>query len=291
MKKLEGKTLSAKILSSLPARCSAVKAATGRAPSLAIINFYPVSPSGIYARKKAAACEKAGISVKMLEPSPEMPYKEFCGLLKELGNDESIDAIMAERPLPAGFERQETWDMFPPEKDADGLSALNAGRLFQIKKFSEIEEKGLSVPCTALSVVKLMQYHGIQATGARIAVAGRSSVVGKPLAQMLTALNATVTLCHTGTKDIAAVFRESEIIISAAGKAKWLKKEMLPENAVLIDVGTNLDENRKLCGDADPCCAEKCSAMSPVPGGVGPVTKALLLEAAVKAAERKMKNK
>lgn len=289
MKKLEGKTLSAEILASLPARCGAVKAMLGRAPSLAIINFYPVSPSGVYARKKATACEKAGISVKMYEPSAGMPYEEFRELIIETGKDTDIDAVMIERPLPAGFDRQETWDILSAEKDVDGLSTLNAGRLFQIKKFDEIEKKGFFVPCTALSVVKLMQYHGIQAAGARIAVAGRSSVVGKPLAQMLTALNATVTLCHTGTKDIPAIFRENGIIISAAGKPKWVKKEMLPENAVLIDVGTNMDENGKICGDVDPGCAEICSAMSPVPGGVGPLTKALLLEAVVKAAEKKIK--
>lgn len=288
MKNLEGKTLSAKILAELPGRCSAVKAARGFPPSLAIVNFYPDSPSGVYARKKMAACAKAGIETRLFSPSPNSSYAEFRNLVKQLGNNSSFDAIMLERPLPAGFDKQETWDFLPAEKDADGLSTFNMGRLLLIKKFEEIEQNGFFVPCTALAVVKLMKYHDIKAEGARIAIAGRSTVVGKPLAHMLTALNATVTLCHTKTNRIEDIFRQSNIIISAAGKAKWIKKEMLPEGAVLIDVGTNLDENGKICGDAEPACAEKCSAFSPVPGGVGPITKALLLEATVKAAEKQI---
>ena len=288
MKTLEGKTLSKEILAGLPARCEAVKAKRGTPPSLAIVNFYPDSPSGVYARKKIASCEKAGIAVKLFTPDEGISYKEFERLIKELGENPAIDAIMIERPLPKGFDIPRTWEILPAAKDPDGISAVNLGRLLMMRKFAELEKEPFFVPCTALAVIKLMQYHGISPEGKNIAVAGRSTIVGKPLALMLNALNATVTVCHTRTKDTAEIFKKSDIIISAAGQAKWIKPDMLPENAVLIDVGTNIGEDGRLCGDADPACAEKCSAFTPVPGGVGPVTKALLLEAAVKAAELKI---
>ena len=288
MKTLEGKTLSSEILSRLPARCENIKAKRGTPPSLAIVNFYPDSASGVYARRKMASCEKIGIKAELFSPNPETSYTEFAQLITKLGNDPAYDAIMIERPLPKGFDIPRTWEMLPAEKDPDGISAVNLGRLLMMKKFAELEKNPFHVPCTALAVIRLMQFHGINPAGKNVAITGRSTIVGKPLALMLNALDATVTVCHTKTRDTAEIFKKSDIIISAAGQAKWIKKDILPENVVLIDVGTNIGEDGKLCGDADPECAEKCSAFTPVPGGVGPVTKALLLEATVKAAEMKL---
>jgi len=286
MKILEGKTLSAEILATLPGRIEAVKARLGRAPSLAIINYFADSPSAVYVKRKVAACEKLGISVKLFSPKPEEGYPAFKALLARLGDDDAYDAIMIERPLPDGFETRETWDAVPAAKDVDGLSTLNMGRLFIAKKFSEIEGGGFFSPCTALAVIRLLRFHGIDPAGMNIAVAGRSAVVGKPLAQMLVTLDATVTVCHTRTKNIAEVFKKADLVITAAGKAKWLKKELLPAGAAVIDVGTNFDEAGKMCGDADfEDLKSSASAVSPVPGGVGPVTLACLIEAAVKAAE------
>lgn len=286
MKILEGKTLSAEILGALPARIEAVKARLGRAPSLAIINYFADSPSAVYVKRKIAACEKLGIKTELFAPDQNEGYPAFKTLLARLGADPAYDAIMIERPLPDGFETLETWDAVPAAKDVDGLSTLNMGRLSISKKFRDIEEGGFFVPCTALAVIRLMRHHGIDPSGLNIAVAGRSSVVGKPLAQMLTALDATVTTCHTRTKNIAGTFMGSDLVITAAGKAKWLKKELLPQGATVIDVGTNFDENNKMCGDADfEDIKAVCSAATPVPGGVGPVTLACLLEATVKAAE------
>jgi methylenetetrahydrofolate dehydrogenase (NADP+)/methenyltetrahydrofolate cyclohydrolase len=286
MKILEGKTLSAEILGALPARVEAVKARLGRPPSLAIINYFADSPSAVYVKRKIAACEKLGISVKLFAPKPEEGYPAFKALLARLGADPAYDAIMIERPLPDGFETRETWDAVPAAKDVDGLSSLNMGRLFIAKKFSEIENGGFFSPCTALAVIRLLRFHGIDPAGMNIAVAGRSTVVGRPLAQMLVALDATVTVCHTRTRNIAEVFKRSDLVITAAGKAKWLKPELLPPGATVIDVGTNFDENGRMCGDADYAALEpSAAAVSPVPGGVGPVTLACLLEAAVRAAE------
>ena len=286
MKILEGKTLSAAILAALPARIEAVKERLGRPPSLAIINYFADSPSAVYVKRKIAACEKLGIAVKLYAPRPEEGYPAFKALLARLGADASCDAIMLERPLPDGFETLETWDALPAAKDVDGLSTLNMGRLFLAKKFSEVEAGSYFSPCTALAVVRLLKFHGIDPSGLNIAVAGRSAVVGRPLAWMLTALDATVTLCHTRTKNTAEIFKNSDLVITAVGKAKWLKKELLPAGATVIDVGTNFDENGKMCGDADlEDLKESAAAVSPVPGGVGPVTLACLLEAAVRAAE------
>jgi len=291
MRILEGKNLSAEILGTLPARVEAARAGLGRPPSLAIINYFADSPSAVYVKRKIAACEKLGIAVRLFAPKPEEGYPAFKALLARLGSDPACDAIMLERPLPDGFETLETWDALPAAKDVDGLSSLNMGRLFIAKKFSEIEGGGYFVPCTALAVIRLLRFHGIKPAGMNIAVAGRSAVVGRPLAHMLTALDATVTLCHTRTKDIAAVFRNSDLVITAIGKAKWLKKEMLPPGMTLIDVGTNFDENGKMCGDADfEDIKQTAAAATPVPGGVGPVTLACLLEASVTAAELAARN-
>jgi len=286
MRILEGKTLSSDILASLAPRIEGVKARLGRAPSLAIINYFADSPSAVYVKRKIAACEKLGIKVELFSPKASAGYQDFKDQLACLGADPDYDAIMLERPLPDGFETRETWDALPAPKDVDGLSSLNMGRLFIAKKFSEIENGGFFIPCTALAVVRLLRFHGLAVAGKNIAVAGRSAVVGRPLAQMLTSLDATVTLCHTKTRNTAGIFKASDLVILAAGKAKWVKKEMLSPGAVVIDVGTNFDENGRMCGDADfEDIKNTAGAVTPVPGGVGPVTLACLLEAAVKAAE------
>ena len=286
MKLLEGKTLSAEILGTLPARIEAVKARLGRPPSLAIINYFPDSPSAVYVRRKIAACEKLGIATKEFSTDPAEGYAGFKTLLAVLGADPAYDAIMVERPLPEGYDTLETWDALPAAKDVDGLSSLNMGRLFITKKFSEIDAAGFFVPCTALAVIRLLEFHGIKPAGMNIAVAGRSSVVGKPLAHMLTALDATVTLCHTRSRNIACILKGAELVITAVGRAGWLTKDMIAPGATLIDVGTNFNAAGRMCGDADfEGIQGTAAAATPVPGGVGPVTLACLLEAAVKAAE------
>ncbi len=282
---LEGKTLSRTILDALPGRIARLTAGAGRAPLLAIVNYFEDSASGIYVKRKVAACGKLGIKVRMIKPEQREGLAGFLKVLGELKNDPGVDAIMVERPLPDGFEVPAMWDAIPAGKDVDALSSLNMGRLF-ISKTADIGTAGFFVPCTALAVVRLLKYHGIEVKGKKIAIAGRSAVVGRPLAHMLTNLDATVTVCHTKTPDIEAVFKASDIIVTAAGHARWLKAGMLAPGATVIDVGTNIDAAGKMCGDADfEDVKDTVKAITPVPGGVGPVTMACLIEASVKAAE------
>jgi len=282
---LEGKTLSRTILDALPGRIAGLTAGAGRPPLLAIVNYFEDSASGIYVKRKVAACDKLGIKVRMIKPEQREGLAGFLKVLGQLKDDAEVDAVMVERPLPDGFEVPLMWDAVPAGKDVDALSSVNMGRLF-ISKAADIEAAGFFVPCTALAVVRLLKHHGIEVKGKKIAVAGRSAVVGRPLAHMLTNLDATVTVCHTKTPDISSVFKASDIIVTAAGKARWIKAGMLAPGATVIDVGTNIDAAGKMCGDVDfEDVKDTVKAITPVPGGVGPVTMACLIEASVRAAE------
>lgn len=283
---LEGKTLSNLILSSLPERIKSVRQKTNAVPTLAIINYQKDPSSAIYVKRKISACEKLGIAVQLNIPQNNSNYEEFLKILKDIGENSHIHAIMIERPLPDGFEIMRTWENIPAEKDVDGLSAVNMGKLFICKTFSEVENGDFFVPCTAMAVIKLLNYYNIEVSGKRICMIGRSSVVGRPLAHLLTCMNGTVTLCHSKTTDISSITLSSDIIISAVGRPRWLKQEMVPKDSIVIDVGTNFDESGKMCGDVDfENVQNHVQAITPVPGGVGPVTLSCLIENTVHAAE------
>lgn len=283
---MEGKTLSQSLLADVAARAASFAERFGRRPSLAIVNYYEDSPSAVYVKRKIAACAKAGMETRLIMPEESRGREHFFALIRELGADPGVDAIMVERPLPGGFDVPEAWELLDPAKDPDALSTLNMGRLFLAKTWREIEEGGFFVPCTALAVVKMLKNAGIDPSGKEIAVVGRSAIVGRPAAHMLTCLDATVTLCHSRTRHIDAVLKRAEIIVAAIGKALWLKPDMISPGATVIDVGTNIGPDGKMCGDADfAALAGTAGRITPVPGGVGPVTLACLLEAAVRAAE------
>lgn len=284
---LEGKTLSNLILKSLPEKINSIKQKTKVVPTLAIINYRQDPSSTIYVKSKISICKKLGIAVQLITPHGNCGYEEFLKILKEIGENSNIHAIMIERPLPRSFEIMKTWENIPAEKDVDGLSVINMGKLFSCKTFSEVENGDFFTSCTAMAVLKLLIHHNIEVRGKRVCVIGRSSVVGKPLAHLLTCMNATVTLCHSKTTDISSITRSSDITISAIGRPKWLKQEMVSENSVVIDVGINFDESGKMCGDVDfENIKDKVRAITPVPGGVGPVTLGCLIENTVRAAEK-----
>ncbi len=288
MEILEGKTLSAEILAKVKKDAGKFLEKKGRAPSLRIINYYDNSASSVYMKLKIKKAAEIGIDARELRPDISRGKEGFLKLLEECAADENIDAVMVERPLPEGFDDWLFWKKMPAHKDPDCLSADNNSRLYLSKNFKEIENGDFFSPCTALAAVSLARRYGLSFKGKKTAVVGRSAVVGRPLAHMLSCLDSTVTLCHSKTEDIGFHLKSADYIFLAIGKAKWLKKEMIGEGQVIIDIGTNFDENSKMCGDADyEDLKNSVKAISPVPGGVGPITLALLLEASVKAALRR----
>lgn len=287
MEVLEGKTLAAKILANVREGAKKILEKKGRAPSLRIINYYDNSASSVYMKLKIKKAVETGIDAKELRPDISRGKEGFLKLLEDCAMDKSVDAIMVERPLPEGFDDWLFWTKMPADKDPDCLSAYNNSRLYLSKKFVDIENGDFFSPCTAMAAINLTREYGFSFQGKKAVVVGRSSVVGRPLAHMLTCLDSTVTLCHSKTTDLSFYLKNADYIFLAIGKAKWLKKEMISNRQVVIDIGTNFDDNSKMCGDADyDDIKNSVKAISPVPGGVGPVTLAMLLEASVKAALR-----
>lgn len=284
MKILDGKIIAEEIHRDTIDRASSFFQKTGRKPFLAIVNYYDDSPSAYYMNLKIKKCKSLGIDVEVYKPS--MDKKSFIDLIKKLGDDKNVDAIMVERPLPDGFDDKDFWDNLNPKKDVDALSSINMGRLFITRDFSEIDNYNFFVPQTAFACIKIIKHYGIDLKGKNVVVIGRSAVVGKPLAIMLSLLDATVTICHSKTKDMPFYLKKADIIFVAIGKAKYIKKNMIGEGQIIVDIGTNLDENGKIVGDVDfDDVKDNISAITPVPGGVGPVTLACLLNATVRAAQ------
>lgn len=286
---LEGKSLSKKILEDVKNRVENIIKISGRPPKLAIVNYFENSPSTYYMNLKIKKCKDIGIETEIFMPENENDKKYFIDLIKKLSDDKNIDAIMVEKPLPDGFDDEEFWDALNPDKDVDALSSVNMGKLLITRSFDVIDERKFFVPQTAYATVRLMKYHNIDIEGKNIVIIGRSSIVGKPLACMLNLLNATVTVCHSKTKNLSEHLKRADIIVSAIGKARYVKADMIGENQIIMDVGTNIDENGKMCGDVDfESVIKKSLAVTPVPGGIGPVTLACLLDAVVIACEKRM---
>lgn len=226
--------------------------------------------SQIYVRNKVKACAEVGIRSYTYELPETTPQTKLEELLDELANDEKVNGILLQLPLPKGFDAESAMSHIPVEKDVDGFSAENLGLLTLHKE--------TVVACTPLGVMELLKNEGIELKGKRAVVLGRSDTVGKPMAMLLLNADATVTVCHSKTENIKEICRDADILISAVGKAKFVTEDMVKEGAVVIDVGMNRDENGKLCGDVDfENVKEKTSYITPVPGGVGPMTITMLM--------------
>jgi len=254
---------------------SALKA-TGVKPGLATVLVGEDPASHVYVRMKRKACEEAGIVSVHHEPRADTSASELGALIEGLNADPAVSGILLQLPLPTPLDADEMTALIAPEKDVDGLTPLSAGMLAQGRP-------GL-VPCTPAGVMELLAHEGVALEGAHAVVIGRSQLVGKPLAQLLLAANATVTHCHSRTRDLAAVCREADVLVAAVGRPGTVTGQMVREGAVVIDVGTNRTDDG-LVGDVDfASVAEKASAITPVPGGVGPMTIAMLLSNTVRAA-------
>lgn len=266
MKIIDGKAIAAQLRAELKEKI----AQSNNTPGLAVVIVGEDPASQIYVRNKVKACAELGIRSYTYELSKETTQTELESLLDTLAMDSAVDGILLQMPLPKHLNAESATSHIPFEKDVDGFSACNLGLLMQNK--AEV------VACTPLGIMKMLEFEGIDLNGKRAVVLGRSETVGKPMALLLLNANATVTICHSKTKNIKEACLQADIIVSAVGKARFVTADMVKEGAIVIDVGMNRDENGKLCGDVDfEEVKEKASYITPVPGGVGPMTITMLM--------------
>ena len=279
---IDGKALALQVREGLIAQSAAVLAKTGMKPGLATILVGDDPASHLYVKSKQKACESAGIYIDDHKLPASTTQAELLALIAQENADPKIHGILVQLPLPKHIDSKVVLEAVSPNKDADGFHPYNFGRL--------VEGHPVFEACTPKGVIKMIESTGVNIEGKRAVVLGRSNIVGKPLALMLLQRNATVTICHSKTKDLPAVCREAELLLVAIGKAKFVTADMVREGAVVIDVGTNRLPDGKVVGDVDfEPVRQKAGWISPVPGGVGPMTIAMLLDNTVESAKRMAK--
>jgi methylenetetrahydrofolate dehydrogenase (NADP+)/methenyltetrahydrofolate cyclohydrolase len=245
-------------------------------PGLATILVGDDPASHVYVRNKRKACEEVGITSFHHELEASVPQDELADLIRQLGDDDTVSGILLQLPVPGHIDADAMIELIDPLKDVDGLTTANAGRLVQ-------NREGL-VSCTPAGVMELLDSEGVELKGAEAVVLGRSQLVGRPLASLLLARDATVTMCHSRTRDLAEVCSRADVLVAAVGKPKLVTAEMVREGAVVIDVGINRTD-AGLVGDVEfESAAQVAGAITPVPGGVGPMTIAMLLQNTLEAA-------
>lgn len=286
---LEGKTLAAQLRTTLAQRAKKAEQKLGRPISLFAAGSTEDYGAYVYLKKEVQAAEKLGVRTHVHEVDSTTSAAEFLELLQKVSADQNIDAILIPRPLPPALAQSGFTRFIAPEKDIDGMSNTAMGNLFLCKTWEDIQALPTFVPCTAMAVVRLLDAHGINPSGMEAAVIGRSPTVGRPLAHLLTCRNATVKICHTFTRDLTVSLQNADLICSAAGQPDLLTEENVPAGSAVIDIATNLDKEGRLCGDARAQeLLDRGCRISPVPGGVGPVTLACLLENIILSGERRL---
>lgn len=274
---LDGKALAAEIRSEVKTQVAAL-AEKGVSTALAVILVGDDSASQVYVRNKIKACADTGIRSLEFRMPAETTQQQLLAKIAELNADESVDGILVQLPLPKQINADAVISAIDPAKDVDGFHVANAGAL--------VTGKQGFVPCTPFGVMRLIEKSGVNPRGKSAVIVGRSNIVGKPMALLLLAADATVTVAHSRTPDLSAVTRNADILVAAIGRAKLIKADMVKPGAVVIDVGMNRDENGKLCGDVDFAeVKEIAGSITPVPGGVGPMTIAMLMQNTVLAAQ------
>lgn len=276
---LDGKKVSKDIKDNLKQEVLNIINENKRAPHLAIVLVGNVMASQIYVKNKIKACEYTGIRATLIRKEETVTNEELVSLVNELNNDNEIDGIIVQLPLPKHIDEQLIINTISSTKDVDGFGIENKGKLFSgLECFKS---------ATPFGIIKLLEAYNIDITGMNAVVVGRSNIVGKPMSIMLLDKNATVTICHSRTKDLKKVTSQADLLVVAIGKTKFIKEDMVKENAIVIDVGMNRDEFG-LCGDVDfENVSKKASYITPVPGGVGPLTIAMLLTNTLLAYKRK----
>lgn len=283
---LDGKATAAAIRAALRENIAKDREKAGRAPCLAVVLVGEDPASQVYVRNKEKACADAGIDTASYRKPASIPQKELEAFIASLNADPAVDGILLQLPLPEGLDARPCIDAISPEKDVDGLTAVNQGRV-------AMNVPGLR-PCTPAGILAILDRYGISVSGKRAVVIGRSNLVGRPIALMLGSrdYNATVTMCHSRTPDLAAICREADIIVAALGRPRFVTADMIRPGAVIIDVGINRGADGRLCGDVDyDNVAPIASAITPVPGGIGPMTISQLLVNTEKAWRKKLLEK
>lgn len=276
---LDGKALAAEIRENLKQEVSQLKE-KGRAPGLAVVIVGDDPASRRYVNNKKKACEHIGITSYEYALSADTTQEELLKLVQTLNQDDQIDGILVQLPLPAQIDEKTVIYHIDPNKDVDAFHPYNVGKIM-------IGEP-IFAPCTPAGVMELIALAGIEVSGKECVVVGRSNIVGKPQAMLLLAQNGTVTICHSRTKNLAEVTRRADILVAAVGKAKLITADMVKKGAVVIDVGMNRLEDGSWSGDVDfEMVKEVAQAITPVPGGVGPMTIAMLMKNTVKAYQMK----
>ena len=287
MKTIDGKLLAARLREEIKSGVETLKQEKGVTPGLAVILVGNNPASVSYVTAKEKACAEAGMASREIRLPEGTDAKELVDTIRSLNSDPSIHGILVQLPLPKHISEKEVIDAISPDKDVDGFTPVNVGRMM-------IGEKCF-LPCTPHGIIKLIEFAGMDIAGKHAVVIGRSNIVGKPVAALLARreTNATVTLCHTGTPDVARFTREADIVVVATGRPGTLTGDMLKKGAVVIDVGVNRIEDPskpkgfRLVGDADfESCSAVASAITPVPGGVGPMTITMLLWNTLESARR-----
>jgi methylenetetrahydrofolate dehydrogenase (NADP+) / methenyltetrahydrofolate cyclohydrolase len=276
-KLLDGKAIAAQVREEVARGVRGFQDEFGRAPGLHVVLAGDDSASAVYVRNKERAAEGAGIAGRVHRLPADVTTEQVLGLVRSLNDDPLVDGILVQLPLPPGVEASLILEAIDPAKDVDGFHALNVGALWS-------GQPGL-VPCTPRGCMRLLAEAGVGVEGAEAVVVGRSNIVGKPMAALLIAQSATVTVAHSRTRDLPDLCRKADILILAVGRAKMVGREWVKPGATVIDVGMNRDEAGKLCGDADTASLmDVAGALTPVPGGVGPMTIAMFLDNTLSAA-------
>ena len=279
MQILDGKALSEKLIDSVKGKVSKLK------PKLAVIMVGDDPASLAYIRNKKRACERAGIEYEEHKFPTSITHNKLLKEIDKLNKDDSVNGFIVQIPLPEHIYLPEVIRAINPKKDVDGFNAYNIGKMFLSPEFEDLP------PATPLGIVKLLDHYNIPIQGQEVVVVGHSNIVGKPISIMMLNRNATVTTCHIHTKDLASHTRRADILIVAVGKPNLITADMVKEGVVVVDVGMNKTRDGKLCGDVDfPNVSKKASYITPVPGGVGPMTVAALILNTVRATERQLKN-
>ncbi len=276
---IDGKAVAASVRERVAAEVGELAGELGRPPGLATVLVGDDPASAIYIRRKREACEEVGIHSVHHEPSATTSQEDLLTLIDELNAADDVDGILVQLPLPDGLDADEVVNRLDPAKDVDGLTPASAGLLAR-------GEPGL-VPCTPRGVMELLASAGADPSGKEAVIVGRSNLVGRPLASLLLGADATVTVCHSRTRDLGEVCRRAEILVAAVGRPRLVTADMVRPGAVVIDVGTNRTDDG-LVGDVDfDAVKDVASAITPVPGGVGPMTIAMLLANTVQAARER----